>query len=228
MEIDFSNQIIAKNLDELKYTDTPEVYLKTSRSNFKYLDIDLKPLLDMPPPANSSERTRRELLDMKSFMEKEHSEEFKSNLRRMDEGPAKFVIDSYESLSNRRVPKGVLKFIASGDVEVLVMKLKMHYLRPRPYQLAAYHGVNLNYNKKVQNGAAATPSYPSGHTMAAYFAARAIGYVEPDYESELMEKSKMVADSRVFEGVHFVSDNMFSFYLVDRVLMPAFIGAYEQ
>ena len=38
----------------------------------------------------------------------------------------------------------------------------------------------------------------------------------------------MVADSRIAEGVHFKSDNMFSFYLVDRVLMPAFLKAYEK
>jgi len=228
MEIDFSDQIRAKKLDELRYTGTPEVYLKTSRSDFKYLDIDLEPLLNMPPPANSSERTKKELLEMKSFIEKEHSNEFKSNLEKMDQDPAKFVIDSYQSLSGKPVPKEILKFITSGDVEVLVMKLKMHYGRPRPYQLADYHGVNLNYNKKVQNGAASTPSYPSGHTLAAYFAARIIGYVDPTHQEELIKKAEMVADSRTVEGVHFKSDNMFSFYLVDRVLMPAFIKAYDK
>ena len=38
----------------------------------------------------------------------------------------------------------------------------------------------------------------------------------------------MVADSRVAEGVHFRSDNMFSFSLVDNLLMPAFLNAYDK
>ena len=75
-ELDFTNQIKAKKLDKLKYTDTPEVFLKTSRSDFEYMDIDIKPLLDMPPPANSSEDTKRELLEVKAFMEQQHSDEF--------------------------------------------------------------------------------------------------------------------------------------------------------
>ena len=34
-ELDFTNQIKARKLDELKYTGTPEVFLKTSRSDFR-------------------------------------------------------------------------------------------------------------------------------------------------------------------------------------------------
>ena len=52
--------------------------------------------------------------------------------------------------------------------------------------------------------------------------------MDPAYESELVDRSKMVADSRIAEGVHFKSDNMFSFYIVDRAMMPAFIKAYDK
>ena len=38
----------------------------------------------------------------------------------------------------------------------------------------------------------------------------------------------MVADSRMAEGVHFKSDNNFSFALVDNVMMQAFVEAYEK
>ena len=199
-EVDFTSQIKAQKLDDLKYTGTPEKFLKTSRSGFKYMDIDIEPLLDTPPPANSSERTKQELLEVKSFMEKDHPEEFKSELKKMDEDPAKFIIDSYEELSGKNVSKEALKFIKGGDVEVLVMKLKMHYARPRPYQIAEHYGIKLNYNKKIQHGDADAPSYPSGHTLAAYFAARVIGYIDPMYANELEEKAKMVADSRVEKG----------------------------
>ena len=227
-EVDFTNEIKAQKLDGLKYEGTPEKFLKTSRSDFKYMDIDIEPLLNTPPPANSSERTKQELLKVKSFMEKDHPEEFKSQLKKMDEDPAKFIIDSYKELSGKNVSKEALKFIKGGDVEVLVMKLKMHYARPRPYQIAEHYGIKLNYNKKIQHGDADAPSYPSGHTLAAYFAARVIGYIDPMYANELKEKAKMVADSRIAEGVHFESDNNFSFALVDKVMMEAFVKAYEK
>ena len=227
-EVDFTNQIKAQKLDDLKYEGTPEKFLKTSRSDFKYMDIDIEPLLNTPPPANSSERTKQELLEVKSFMEEDHPKEFKSQLKKMDEDPAKFIIDSYKKLSGKNVSKEALKFIKGGDVEVLVMKLKMHYARPRPYQIAEHYGIKLNYNKKIQHGDADAPSSPSGHTLAAYFAARVIGYIDPMYANELEEKAKMVADSRIAEGVHFKSDNNFSFALVDKVMMKAFVKAYEK
>jgi hypothetical protein len=227
-EIDLTDQIKAKKLDDLKYTGTPEVFLKTSRSDFEYMDIDIEPLLNVPPPANSSDYTKRELLEVKSFMEQHHSDEFKANLKEMDKNPAKFIIDSYKELSGKTVPKRALDFITGGDVEVLVMKLKMHYGRPRPYQIAKHYNIDLDYNKTIQHGEANAPSYPSGHTLAAYFAARVLGYIDPIYRDKLIKKAEMVADSRMAEGVHFKSDNNFSFALVDNVMMQAFVEAYEK
>jgi hypothetical protein len=227
-EIDLTEQIKANALNELTYVDTPEVFVKTSKSNFKYMEIDVKPLLDFYPPKNSSDETKKELLEMMSFMTDDHSDDFKSNLKKMDEDPAQFIIDNYKKLSGKDVPKNVLDFLIGGDVEILAMKLKMHFNRPRPYQIAEYYGIDLDYNKDIQHGAAHAPSYPSGHTLSAYFAARVLSFIDPTYEDQLKEKAVMVADSRVVEGVHFRSDNMFSFYLVDRVLMPAFIKAYDK
>ena len=97
-EIDFSDQIKAKNLDDLTYVETPEVFLKTAESDFQYMDIDINPLLNFPPAKNSSDQTKRELLEMKAFMESDHSEDFKSNLKKMDEDPAGFIINEYKKI----------------------------------------------------------------------------------------------------------------------------------
>tara|TARA_Y100001937_G_scaffold27415_1_gene39399 strand:- start:985 stop:1710 length:726 start_codon:yes stop_codon:yes gene_type:complete len=233
-EIDFTEEINAQasegadSLDKLTYKKTPEVFLKVAEKDFKYMDINIKPLLELYPPANSSQQTKNELLQVKNFMERSHSKEFTSNLKSMNDEPAMFIIDYYKKASGKEVPKTILGFITGGDVEVLAMKLKMHFNRPRPFQMAEYYDVNLNYNKTIQHGAADAPSYPSGHTLSAYFAARVLSYLYPKYEDELLRRAMMVADSRIAEGVHFKSDNMFSFYLVDRVLMPAFIKAYDK
>jgi|TARA_B100000900_G_C20575620_1_gene715193 hypothetical protein len=228
LEIDFTDQIKARSLEKMTYVKTPEVFLKTARSDFKHLNIDVTELLNFPPPKNESEETKKELDEIKKFMKLDHPKDFKSNLKKMDEDPAQFVIDHYEKIANKKAPESVLKFITSGDVEVLAMKLKMHYNRPRPYQIAEHYNIDFNYNKSIQNGAANHPSYPSGHTLSAYFTARVLGYIDPQVKKELIQKAKMVADSRIMEGVHFKSDNDFAIYLVDNVLMPAFLKEYDK
>lgn len=228
LEIDFTDEIKAQALERMTYVKTPDVFLKTANSGFKLLDINTAELLDFPYPPNSSEQTKKELIAIKNFMAISHPEDFSSNLKKMDEDPAQFVIDHYEEITNKKAPKNVLKFITSGDVEVLAMKLKMYYNRPRPYQIAEHYGIEFDYNKSIQKGAAHHPSYPSGHTLSAYFTAEALGYASPQIKKELLKKAKMVAESRIMEGVHFKSDNDFSIYLVNNVLMPAFIKKYDK
>ena len=228
LEIDFTNQIKSMSLDKMTYVETPKVFLKTAKSDFKHLDIDIQELLNFPPPPNSSEKTKRELTDIKIFMEMDHPQDFKTNLKKMDEDPAQFVIDHYEEITRSKAPEDVLKFITDGDVEVLAMKLKMHYNRPRPYQIAEHYGIEFDYNKSIQNGAADHPSYPSGHTLSAYFTAKVLGHINPQVKKQLIKRAMMVADSRIMEGVHFKSDNDFSIYLVDNVLIPAFLKKYDQ
>ena len=227
IEIDFTEKIKANNLDSLTYTKTPNTFLETADSDFKYMDINITPLLNFPPPRNSSPETKKELMQIKSFMESEHSEEFKSNLKEMNEDPALFIINHYKKISGKNIPNDASKFISGGDVEVLAMKLKMHYNRPRPNQIADHYGIKLNYNKSIQKGAANHPSYPSGHTLSAYFSAKVIGFIDSQFESDLIKKAKMVADSRIMEGVHFKSDNDFSIFLVNKVLMPLFLKVYD-
>ena len=228
LEVDFTNQIKARALEKMTYVQTPEVFLKTAKSEFKHLDIDIKKLLNFPPPANESEETKKELDEIKRFMKLDHPKDFESNLKKMDEDPAQFVIDHYEKITDQKAPEDVLKFITSGDVEILAMKLKMHYNRPRPYQIAEHYKIDFDYNKSIQNGAANHPSYPSGHTLSAYFTAKVLGHINPEVKKQLIEQAKMVADSRIMEGVHFKSDNDFSVYLVDNVLMPAFLKEYDK
>ena len=224
LELDFSDQIKARNLDQLGFEKIEDVYLKTAHSDFKYLNINLMPFLKQHPPRNSSLETYKELLEVKKFIESKHSDEFKSNLKKMDDDPAKFIIDYFQEKSNKEIPSRALKVILDGDVEILAMKLKVFYNRPRPYQIAEHLNINLNHNKSIQNKTAKTPSYPSGHTLSAYFTAKVLSLIDPSLKLSLLERAKMVADSRVFEGVHFKSDNDFSIYLSENALMPAFLN----
>ena len=104
------------------------------------------------------------------------------------------------------------------------MNVKFIYKRARPYQVSEYHKVEIKHNKPMQNeGTANTPSYPSGHTMAAFLAAKICGFYYPECEKEFLRLAETVGRSRIKEGVHFKSDNEYSKLLVDEVVMPAYL-----
>jgi len=224
LNIDFTDKIKANETDKLTYRG-PDGFPGEHKREFKYLDLDIKKLLDFPPPANSSKQTLEELAEVKKITELEHPESFTSKLKEMDEDPYAFVYDYYEKIAGKNLPSDALQIINSGDVETFVMKLKLHYNRPRPHELALHYKTYLKYNKKIasKSGTAASPSYPSGHTMAAYFTAHIGAYVRPDLKEQLIKRADFVAYSRLYEGLHFRSDNDFSIYLVENVLMPAFL-----
>jgi hypothetical protein len=90
------------------------------------------------------------------------------------------------------------------DIQNLIYKLKFHFQRPRPYQLAQYYKLKLFPYKSFS---AHTPSYPSGHTIQAIVILNVIGNKYPleyQYCKELIED---ISYSRVYLGHHFPSDN---------------------
>tara|TARA_Y100000593_G_scaffold30239_2_gene59957 strand:- start:12212 stop:12910 length:699 start_codon:yes stop_codon:yes gene_type:complete len=225
-EIDFSDDIKVKKLDDLTFEKTKESYLEWASRDFEYLDIEIKDLLNMPPPANSSDETRKELLYIKEFPKYENSEHLAAHLKEMDESPEGFIYDYHEELTGEKIDLDDIRYKVIGDSNTLILKLKLHYGRPRPYQLAPYHNINIDYNESIQNNSAATPAYPSGHTASAFLAASICSLMYPDLQEKFMQRAKMVADSRIYEGVHFPSDNNFSVFIVRQVLVPAFAKKY--
>ena len=226
-QVNLSDQIQNWKLDNIFYENTPKSFLKEEEEDFKYLDINIKSLLAFYPPANSSKQTKSELLQVKSFMKQEHNDEFIANLSKMDKYPSGFVMDFYEEISNEKIDADVREVILGRDAERLAMKLKMYYDRARPFQIAEHYKLEFEHNKSVQSGTGSSPSYPSGHTLAAYFAAHVLSYLNPEFKDALLQRAELVALSRIKEGVHFPSDNQFSFYLSEKVLLPAFIKYYE-
>lgn len=225
INVDFSDQIKSNALNELGYQG-PRLFKEKDYQEFKYLNIDIKKLLDFPPPLNHSKQTLNELAEVKEITEKEHPESYTSKLEEMDKDPSGFIYKYYKELAGKELPKKFVKIIESKDVDTLAIKLKVFYNRPRPYEIALKNKVYLKYNKKIQKkGTAGSPSYPSGHTMIAYFAAHVAAHVNPEFKEQLLKRAEWVAYSRMYEGVHFRSDNDFSVYLVENVLMPAFLKA---
>ncbi len=87
---------------------------------------------------------------------------------------------------------------ASGDGAMVLFALKKRNQRPRPY---------------VQHPGLVVPlftvsdfSYPSGHSAGSQLRARLLAELFPNRAADVLQKAKVIADSRVVAGVHYESD----------------------
>jgi len=101
------------------------------------------------------------------------------------------------------------------ESKYLIVKLKFHYQRIRPYQLAGQLKAKLFPFKSV---AAINPSYPSGHTFQARMLTEYIGNKHPQHYEPLANLTNDVATSRMFLGLHFQSDNDFAHFCAKKLI----------
>lgn len=103
----------------------------------------------------------------------------------------------------------------SEELGALIMQLKNHYQRARPYQYALYGNQKLH---PYDTFSGSNPSYPSGHATQTYFLCKVIATHYEEKAKELDALAKRVADSRVIMGIHFPSDNEFGFRIAQALL----------
>lgn len=102
------------------------------------------------------------------------------------------------------------------DLGALVVQLKNHYQRPRPFQVAFYTEQNLHPYDSVS---AQSPSYPSGHAIQGYFLCNLIAFHYEDKKEQLLKIAKQIADSRIILGLHYPSDNSFGIQIVKELML---------
>ena len=88
----------------------------------------------------------------------------------------------------------------------IILKLKYHYNRPRPEQLAKEMG--LKFHSEPLDSAR-TPSYPSGHAAQGRFIGRYLSDMYPKHENELMKLGNEIGTGRLVAKVHYPSDDLF-------------------
>lgn len=111
------------------------------------------------------------------------------------------------------------------DIQNLIFRLKFHFQRPRPYQVAQYYKLKLFPYK---SHSAHTPSYPSGHTVEATVILNVIGNKYPTEYQYCKELIEDIAYSRVYLGLHYPSDNDGGKEIAKAILKhPEFTKKYE-
>jgi len=172
---------------------------------------------DYPNYADSAEEVRKIIEIQKNAEKSGNWEAIKQFCLLWDED----IFNAFEvSLKRLNIPYDAeyLDYIysMSEDIGALIVQLKSHYQRPRPYQLAFYTHQNLHPYNSVS---AISPSYPSGHAVQALFILSVIAFHYEDKKDELMKLAKQIADSRVILGLHYPSDNEFGLQIVSDLLL---------
>ena len=96
-----------------------------------------------------------------------------------------------------------------------MFKLKIHFNRPRPFQLANYYQLKLfPFDSYSSNSA----SFPSGHTVQAFVILNVIANNHPTHYKFCKELIEDIANSRIYLGIHFPTDNDFAKEVGDKIL----------
>jgi hypothetical protein len=202
------------NLNQVTYGNPTQKTITLLEKKGLVDDLFVK-LKDAPMPDNDSELTKEELneiaLGVSSMLEKDN-EQFLKRYKSYDRS----VIQSIVSIMKQmKVDVESLCLEISDDINPLLAKLKVHFNRPRPYQLANYYELKLFPFESVS---ALSASYPSGHTLQAHVILTVIGNKYPIHYMYCKKLAEDIAESRINLGLHYRSDNDFAYEIGDMIL----------
>lgn len=166
-------------------------------------------------PLNNSELTREELNEVAEgilLLQDIENKDFLNRYKAYDRSLIQTLVTIFKQkgIDVQELCEEIFK-----DINPLIAKLKVHFNRPRPYQLANYYQLNLfPFNSYSANSG----SFPSGHTVQAYVMLNVIGSMHPTYYKFAKSIIDDVAESRVNLGLHFPSDNDFAKEVGESIL----------
>ena len=115
---------------------------------------------------------------------------------------ASYYVKKVMEANNLFYDNKVVEYIEEQCVPI-IRHYKNYYNRPRPYQVAAYHNIDL---KRFKTGTSKTPSYPSGHTVQPLMVAFHYAKKYPQVSAEMLKGAQICGYGRVIAGLHYPSD----------------------
>ena len=153
------------------------------------------------PPANDSDETRAELMEILDRMEMASSEEKhmaqEFDIRYSDEFIG-YCLHHDLPVNKSKVARMVF------EMSAIDRKIKYHFNRPRPMQIARSLGIGFPNARAVTGN---TPSYPSGHSAGSHVLALYLSNLFPSHKQEFLNMAEECGMSRIILGVHFPSDH---------------------
>ena len=203
------------NLDEITFGN-PNIEQLEYIKKESYLDFLFEELSTYTFPKNSSEATQEELNQIvDSLRVLQGKEEFIKRYKTYDAHLKRYFIDG---LLKGDVNENEIKELVNSvmeDIKPLLIKLKYHFQRPRPNQLANYYNLNLFPYHSIS---ADSPSFPSGHAFQGRILTEVLGNRYPKTYAFMEKVFKDICYSRVYMGLHYQSDIDVAIFSADRVL----------
>ena len=191
------------NLNKLVYSeDIKKKHLDVINNPSPLFEkFDLTQWMGTPPPQNGSRTTFKEILQIDSIpMDSEFIHSGDKTIKYFENW---FIENTCGC--NHTFPKAYINKIKDAT-RPLILKLKYHYNRPRPIQVAETHGLKF-HEEPLES--AKTPAYPSGHATQGMLIAMILSEMYPEHTGELMNLGTDVANSRMVAKVHYPSDTKF-------------------
>lgn len=213
--------------EDMVYSETvPEEHQKTidRLGNTIFADFDFSEMKKKNPPKNDSKETKKEL---------EFLNTLPLNVKQVENNDKilkafKYVFDKRNLVFPKKLVRKLIKDSAS-----VIMDLKYHFNRPRPYQLYKVHDLP---KKTYVMDSMKTPSYPSGHSTQGILISKVLADLYPELADELIKKGKEISLSRNIAKAHFPSDSKFGIelgdemynFLKDSEFLNKFDGIYQE
>lgn len=172
----------------------------------------LNEFMNTPAPKNSSKEVLNELQEMLE-LQTDLSEADAKLIKKAEDDLVELIAKHVKEFGIEEDAKGIMERIAKYT-DPLLYKLKNHYNRPRPAQLARVLNVDMF---PVIGTNASSASYPSGHALDSFNFAKVLGELYPDHKAEIQAFCDKAAKTRIQAGVHYKSDHDFSKFISDKL-----------
>ena len=147
------------------------------------------------PPKNNSMVVYNELQFLKDLPEDNSYVEEHDDIEKVFEQVCKE--------NNVEYPKELVKKLLKSAAGI-ILDLKYHYNRPRPFQLANHYNIKLvEYVMESMK----TPSYPSGHSAQGILIGKVLQTKLPINTDAFLEAGKRISYSRNLGRAHYPSDS---------------------
>jgi hypothetical protein len=161
-----------------------------------------KDVLDCPK--NDSDLVKEELkeiVDCLNVISQAENENYLKRYKAYDRNLLQSLVSIFKqrNIEVEELCKDIVK-----DIQSLIFRLKYYNQRPRPKQLAQYYKLKLFPYKSFS---ASTPSFPCGHCLESFVILNVIGNKNPTEYQFCKELIDDIANSRVYLGHHYPSDN---------------------
>jgi hypothetical protein len=188
---------LKQNIDKLVFLEEPtEKHVEALNKEYKSMEgFPIEQFMNIPFPPNGSAETLAEIKHINGIVEEVGFIKSTDNVH-------SHFIDGLKNLGlkyDEKKWKNVLK-----ESLPIIYKLKYHYNRPRPAQVARELGVDFD---ATHLKSAQTPSYPSGHSTQGVLISLLLSDEYPEHTVEIRRLGLEIGYGRLMAKVHYQSDH---------------------